>query len=120
MIVSKRVGVKLIREYGLHSFTDDGFEYHTLGGGIFAVKDCKLGGKEIHLAFKEEFRYGAVNFIVKFCDSLKADVWALIEDEYNNTINAAFKCGFRYKSLEKGRRLNGTIANIHVMKRTLK
>lgn len=120
MIIDKKTGLKLIRQYGLHNFPDIECEYHTVGGGIIAVRDSLLGGKEIHLAFKSEFRANSGSFIIDFCDSLNCTVWALIEEEYSKTINAAFRCGFKYVKLGHGTRLNKVKTNVHVMKRVSK
>lgn len=117
MIIGRTTGLKLIREYGLPDWPDIKCEYHTVGGGIIAVRDCEFGGKEIHIAFKKEFRPGARAFIIQFCNDLDCEVWAKIESKYRTTVNMAFKCGFEYDSIGTGERLDGTKTIVHIMKR---
>lgn len=117
MIIDKNIGLKLIREYGVKDFIGGDFEYHTSGGGIFAVKDSVHGGKEIHLAFKPEFRSKSQSFIIDFCDKLDSNIWAFIGEDYSKTVNAAFRCGFKYIELADGQKGDGSSTKVHVMKR---
>ncbi len=116
MILNNEIGLKKIREFGLSNFPECACEYHYINGGIIAVRDSKIG-KEIHIAFPERLRHLARKSVISLCDSFSSDIWALIEDGYKGTINMAIKTGFEYITKAKGMRLDGSITDVHVMRR---
>lgn len=119
MIISSDEGLKLIREYGIPDFPESDCEFYKVNGGVAAVRDCYLGGKELHIAFKKNSRVNAAKVMIEFCDNLNSEIWALIKDEYSHCINFAFACGFKYVELKQATLEGGKMIDVHAMKRKL-
>ena len=112
--------IELIRSYGIKNFPDIDCEYVAFDCGVVAIRDCIFGGKEIHVAFKRGHRHKARACVDDLCNSLGCDVWALIEDQYKHAVNMAKKLGFVFICKSKGARMDGTITEVHVLKRVKK
>mgnify|MGYP000677749505 CR=1 FL=1 len=98
--LTRKEGLRLIREFGLPEFPDMCDRYYKVEGGVIAAVPSLLGDMEVHIAFSDKSK--ARGSLTSFCDIMGGTWWAIVRKERRSVINTAIKSGF-----EPNRELKG-------------
>lgn len=121
--LSRSDGVRLMRLWGVTNWPDVDADYRLWGDcGVFALIPGD-GFTDIHMAMDKRGRRNCREAVSSLLSMLSAsgvfEVRAMIEIGYRRVCNLAIKMGFHHCGSVLGRRLDGTITTVIVMRKKL-
>lgn len=121
--IGRQDGVSLMRLWGVTNWPDVDADYRLWGDcGVFAIMPMD-GFTDIHMAIDKRGRRHCREAVSSLLSMLKnngvEDVRAMIEAQYSQVCNLAIKMGFHHCGSVLGRRLDGTMTNVIVMRKKL-
>ena len=121
--LSRADGVRLMRLWGVANWPDVEADYRLWSDcGVFALIQGD-GFTDIHMAMDKRGRRHCRDAVSSLLSMLKnngvEDVRAMIEAQYSQVCNLAIKMGFHHCGSVLGRRLDGTMTTVIVMRKKL-
>lgn len=121
--LSRSDGVRLMRLWGVTNWPDVDADYRLWGDcGVFALIPGD-GFTDIHMAMDKRWRRHCREAVSSLLSMLAAsgvsEVRAMIEVGYHQVCNLAIKMGFHHCGSVLGRRLDGTMTTVIVMRKKL-
>lgn len=121
--LSREDGVRLMRLWGVTNWPDVDADYRLWSDcGVFALIPGD-GFTDIHMAMDKRGRRHCREAVSSLLSMLAAsgvsEVRAMIEIGYRQVCNLAIRMGFRHCGSVLGRRLDGTMTTVIVMRKKL-
>lgn len=121
--LSKEDGVRLMRLWGVANWPDVEADYRLWSDcGVFALIQGD-GFTDIHMAMdkrgRRHCREAVSSLLTMMAASGVSEVRAMIEIGYRQVCNLAIRMGFHHCGSVLGRRLDGTMTNVIVMRKNL-
>lgn len=121
--LSREDGVRLMRLWGVTNWPDVDADYRLWGDcGVFALIPGD-GFTDIHMAMdkmgRRHCREAVSSLLSVLAASGVSEVRAMIEIGYRQACNLAIRMGFHHCGSVLGRRLDGTITTVIVMRKNI-